>query len=276
MNPNSAAILGALVADAASLGLHWLYDTNRIAQIRSTQGLTFLAPDAANYAETKGYFAHGDKMAGDSSGYGETCLLMLNHLATHGDFQRVEYQTEYRQYFGPGGTYIGYIDTPTRLTLLKLLPLSPADFPADSGADDDQHPALAALPSLVVKYSGNQENMLLKVEEVVRVTNNNALAVSAAQCAAIALAQVLNGTTMAEALTAALPYSGKTLQPLLEQALDEPALNSVAVAERFGLACHIAQGLPVIFHIACHAPDFQSAIEANILAGEIVVADPSC
>ena len=35
---NSATVLGALVADSASLGLHWIYDPARIAEIE--QGAT--------------------------------------------------------------------------------------------------------------------------------------------------------------------------------------------------------------------------------------------
>ena len=79
---------------------------------------------------------------------------MLKHLAKHGSFNRVEYQAEYRSHFGPGGEFVGYIDSPTRLTLRTLSALEPAEFPAASGADDDQHPALAALPALVADARG--------------------------------------------------------------------------------------------------------------------------
>src|SRR5687768_8511930 len=129
---NSTAILGALVADSAALGLHWLYDPARIAEIEAKRGLVFLQPDPADYAGGKGYFAHGRKAPGESSSYGEVCLLMLKHLAKHGSFKRVEYQAEYRAYFGPGGEFVGYIDSPTRLTLGTLLPLEPENFPAAS------------------------------------------------------------------------------------------------------------------------------------------------
>ena len=266
MNPGTAAILGALVADSATLGLHWLYDPARIAEIEARKGLVFLSPDAADYAGTKGYFAHGGKVAGESTGYGEVCLLMLQHLAKHGNFKRIEYQTEYRTHFGPGGAFVGYVDSPTRLTLRTLLPLEPSAFPAASGADDDQFAALAVLPPLVATHSGTLEALMERVEEVVRITNNNALAIAAAQCSAVALFEVLRGTPIAQALAGALPFAGNTLRPLLEQALAVPALDSAAVATRFGMACHVAEGLPVVFHIAQHVPDYRSAIEANIRA----------
>lgn len=266
MNPVTAAVLGALVADSATLGLHWLYDPVRITEIEARKGLVFLPPDATDYAGAKGYFAHGGRVAGESSGYGEVCLLMLQHLAKHGEFKRTEYQTEYRAHFGPGGAFVGYVDSPTRLTLRTLLPLEPTAFPAASGANDDQFAALAALPALVATHSGSLEALLERVEEVVRITNNNTLAVTAAQCSAVALFEVLHGTPIAQALASALPFAGNTLRPLLEQALAVPTLDSVAVAARFGMACHVAEGLPVVFHIAQHARDYRSAIENNIRA----------
>lgn len=266
-NTNTTAILGALVADAASLGLHWLYSPARIAEIEAVRGLTFLSPNLADYSGTPSFFTHRKEKVGDSSAYGEVCLLMLRHLAKHGVFKRMEYQMEFCQHFGTDGDYVGYIDHPTRYLLLNLKPLAPADFPAASGANDDQLPALSALPALVASHGGTLQALLLCVEEVVRVTNNNALAVSAAQCAAAALFAELNGVPVGEALTKALPFAGETLAPLLEQALAEPALNSVAMAERFGMSCRVIQGLPIIFHIAKLAPDYRTAIEANIRAG---------
>lgn len=264
---NSAAVLGALVADSAGLGLHWLYDPVRIAEVERAHGLVFLQPDASLYAGTKGYFAHERKMSGDSSAYGEVCLLMLKHLAKYGKFDRIRYQAEYRAYFGPGGEFAGYIDSPTRLTLRKLLPLEPSDFPAQSGADDDQHPCLAALPALVAAHAGTLEELMGLIEEVVRVTNNNELAVVAAQCSGAVLFWLLQGLPITRALADALPLSGTTLEPLLEQALALPALDSVAASERFGRACHVSEGLPVVFHIAQHATDYRQAIESNIRAG---------
>lgn len=267
MNSNIAAILGALIADSATLGLHWIYDPKRIAEIEASKGLVFLQPDASHYAGIKGYFAHGGKAAGESTGYGEVCLLMLQHLVKHGNFNRIEYQTEYRAYFGPGGTFIGYIDSPTRLTLHTLLPLDPAAFPVISGADDDQFLSLAALPALVATHTDTLEVLMKRVDEMVRVTNNNDLAVTAAQCSAAALFEILHGTPIKQALVDALQFAGDTLRPLLEQALAVQTLDGVAVAEHFGFSCHVSDGLPVVFHIAQCAPDYQTAIKSNIRTG---------
>ncbi|MDH5551931.1 MAG: ADP-ribosylglycohydrolase family protein [Nitrosomonas sp.] len=267
LNPNMAAIFGALISDSAALGLHWLYDTKRIAEIETNNGLVFLQPNAKNYADTKGFFAHANKLAGDSSGYGEICLLILQHMAKHGKFSRIEYQKEFCTHFGPGGKYIGYIDSPTRLTLRQLLPLTPEDYPAKSGADDDQFAALATIPVLVATHKGSQEALLELVEEVVTITNHNEVAVSAAQCIASVLFSVLNGDPLEQALTKVLPSAGDKLNPLLQESLGFKSLDSIKAAEKFGSACHVVEGLPTVFHIAQHTNDYKTAIESNIRAG---------
>ena len=267
MNSNIAAILGALIADSATLGLHWIYDPKRIAEIETSKGLVFLQPEASHYAGIKGYFAHGGKAAGESTGYGEVCLLMLLHLVKHGNFNRIEYQIEYRALFGSGGTFIGYIDAPTRLTLHTLSSLDPAAFPVASGADDDQFLSLAALPALVATHTDALEVLMKRVAEMVRVTNNNDIAVTAAQCSAAALFEILHGTPIKQALADALQFAGDTLRPLLEQALAVQTMDSIAVAKHFGFGCHVPEGLPVVFHIAQCAPDYQTAIKANIRTG---------
>lgn len=262
-----AAILGALVADAAALGLHWLYDPERIAQIENTKGITFLQPDAKDYEGVSGYFAHGQKQAGDSSAYGELCQLMLRHMARHGKFYRVDYQSEYRGYFGPGGGYRGYVDSPTRQTLQTLLPLTPAEYPLQSGADDDQFAALATLPVVVATHDGPVESLKDKIEQVVRLTNHNDAAVAAAQYTGVVLHDVLAGKPVAQALNDALDHAGDTLKPLIEEALQTQQLDTRAIGKRFGSACHVPQGIPIIAHIAQHAPDYRTAVEENIRIG---------
>ncbi len=267
LSPRIAAMLGALVADSAALGLHWLYDPERIAQIEKNKGIVFLPPDHDNYADVKGFFAHGGKAAGDASGYGEICLLMLKHFAAHGEFNRIAYQTELCNLFGPGGAYSGYVDSPTRQTLLKLIPLIPEDYPEISGADDDQFAALATVPVVTALHSGSEDALLAKIEQIVRVTNHNDTAVAAAQYAAAVLAAVLAGTPIGQALTQALPHAGEALAPVLEAALEMDTLDSVRAAQRFGPACHVLEGMPVIVHIARHATSYRQAVEANIRAG---------
>ena len=61
-----SSILGALVADAASVGFHWVYDQDRIRQI-ALEAPEFRAPTQNDYEGFPGFYAHGHKRAGELS-----------------------------------------------------------------------------------------------------------------------------------------------------------------------------------------------------------------
>lgn len=108
-------ILGALVADAATMGLHWVYDQAHLAKL-APEKPEFMAPDAHNYAGVAGYFAHGTRTKGMQSQYGEQAMVMLRTLARGGDGVE-DFAEAFRTHFGYGGAYVGYIDHATRDTL---------------------------------------------------------------------------------------------------------------------------------------------------------------
>jgi len=229
----------------------------------------FRTPHAQNYAGVKGYFAHAGKLPGDRSCYGEPCRVMLAHLArSAGRFERRRYQQEWLATFGPGGSWVGYIDRPTRATVVRLLACASADeYPACSGSDDDQLPALVGIPAIVAGQPGTLDDAIDAVRSAVAVTHDNALARSGAVACTTALHAVLSGVALPRALSMGASVAGDVLGPLLQEALAMPVLNPAAAAARFGMACHLPQGLPVVFHIAHTAGGFRAAVEANILAG---------
>ena len=110
-------ILGALVADAASLGLHWVYDQQRIREV-APDTPEFRDPTPADYEGVRGFYAHGKKRTGDFSHYGEQAMVLLRSLvANEGHYDKTHYENLFREHFGYGGDYAGYIDHPMRDTL---------------------------------------------------------------------------------------------------------------------------------------------------------------
>ena len=149
-----AAIMGGLVADAATLGLHWLYDPDRLAQICAGRDVAFLRPDAANYDGAKGVFVHHGKQAGDLSQYGTTASLALAALADEGGKEApARFAQLFQTTFGPGGTWTGYIDRPTRGALERM-----AASEQITGIDDDQMPALSTIAAITA--AGREEQLL--------------------------------------------------------------------------------------------------------------------
>ena len=100
------ATLGALVADALSLGTHYEYDAHRIAKFYgSFIGARYYAPGERTGGETHGVgwgarnFHNGNgvgppKKAGENTDYGDYVMLILEHLAATAAPARAEISLE--------------------------------------------------------------------------------------------------------------------------------------------------------------------------------------
>lgn len=247
------ALFGAYVADAASLGLHWLYDPDRIDALDGP--LVFRHPDPVDFADAKGILVHYGKKAGDISHYGVQMQVMVRALA-NGTYDRATYQKETAAAFGPGGWWQGYIDKATRGALDGI-----AAERNPSGADDDQIPALSKLPPLIAT-GGNDED----VDDSVAVTSANATAAAYAKPAAAALRAALNGAGITEALEAGIAAADATLANVLKDAVARAPEESVAYAGELGRACPLPQSLPVAFQILAGTSGFKDMVETNIRA----------
>jgi ADP-ribosylglycohydrolase len=124
------AILGTLVADAAGMGVHWIYSQGKIASIAKNSGskssgdksagsVSFIEPNPENYQGVPAFFAHPHKKAGEGTNYSEYYYVLLKALGDQGfslgDFIRI-----FGEHFGVGGTYVGYADSPMRETIYAM------------------------------------------------------------------------------------------------------------------------------------------------------------
>jgi ADP-ribosylglycohydrolase len=169
-------VLGALVADAAAMGTHWIYDQDHIRKIAPVAP-EFITPDAAHYVGVPAYFAHPNRQTGDQSQYGEQLVVMLKALtANDGTYDAQIYANHFRAHFGYGGAYVGYIDHATRDTLNNF-----------QRAEDEALKRARALPfegeakittamigkalAAVIKYDGG--SLRTKFEADVRATHDD-------------------------------------------------------------------------------------------------------
>ncbi|MEE8105673.1 MAG: ADP-ribosylglycohydrolase family protein [Planctomycetota bacterium] len=170
----NSAVTGALVADAASLGLHWIYDPERLAEVGGNKP-EFLEPDIRHYKGTTAYFAHRDKHAGDSTHYGEQLKVLLRSLQACDQRLAVsDYERRFVESFGPGGTFVGYIDFATRETL-RLIDQAERDaLTAAHAFDLGEHESDRALMEAKVMANvrrWNDEKLDQAMAKAVRITH---------------------------------------------------------------------------------------------------------
>ena len=270
-------IVGALVADAASMGLHWLYSQRRITEL-APDVPEFREPSEDDYAGGVGYFAHGTRRAGELSHYGEQMLVMLHSLAaTDGCFQQAHYQEQFRQHFGYGGEFVGYIDRPTRQTLDRIYA--------------DENAALAAVDA--IPYDGDpreQQSMLTKVlaaakrfsgQRLIDQVQSYAAEMSDSEMAAsygLALVSALAGSSeFPGAVDEQLPAVSK-LPPLVACHVADPELfalsasaikvtNNTPRAVDFGMVC------TALLQACIQGQSLPQAVQTGIDAGSIETAE---
>jgi ADP-ribosylglycohydrolase len=258
---NKNTLMGAYVADAAALGLHWIYDTDRIAALAADgRPLEFREPDPKAYEGIKSYFAHANRKAGDLSHYGESAWVMAKSLKTNaGVYDRAGYIAEFQRFFGQG--YDGYLDHATRETLANLDAKKKL-----TGADDDQMSALGKLPPLIVAHV-EDARLIDLAKDAASVTNENAIAREGARITAATLRSLLRGSTLTDALHSGLKEAMGPMRTKLDEALRWPSILPAKAAQHFGSACGIPQALPLSFALLHTAKNYEEAVRANILAG---------
>lgn len=254
------ALIGALVADAASLGLHWLYDQEQIQLIEKSGDVLYRAPDANHYKDKRGSFVHADKLAGDLSHYGESARI-VGQLAVDSDYTPQNHQKKFLEAFGPCGNFVGYADRPTKALVAKMLVEGEA-LSQPSGMDDNQMPAFCSLAGLFAA-----DFALSSVKPAVEVISVNADVLTGADAVYRCMQLLADGVPLPRALQTIADTTDGAIGKLLKDAMNLEADQPQKASLNFGLACYVEHAIPVTWYLLKHAKDFESVVRDNIRCG---------
>uniref|UniRef100_A0A669B6X8 Selenoprotein J n=1 Tax=Oreochromis niloticus TaxID=8128 RepID=A0A669B6X8_ORENI len=186
------AIVGSAVADAAAQPLHWVYDLQKL------KGILALNPNPEFHPESANPFYRRE--TGKQSCYGDQAYVLLESLSECGGLNVDDLKQRTLKVFGPGSEYDTPVNDPYRergelpeeCGCRNISNLNLCCFP--SGCENDcQIDGIAKLAPIVAFYAG-QPDMLEKVEQAIRVTQNNDECVAETLAAARFLEHfILNG-----------------------------------------------------------------------------------
>ncbi|XP_054622378.1 crystallin J1A-like isoform X2 [Dunckerocampus dactyliophorus] len=197
------AIIGAAVADAAAQPMHWIYNPERLKEV-----LADLEPTPEFRADSANPFYR--RKTGEQTCYGDQAYVLLESLSQCGDVNVEDLTRRIYKFFGPGTVYdlplndpyrkkggpkaVLPIDGPWRNGSLKAFIRNVDAGKEETGCDVDcQMDGVTKLAPVVAFYAGRPE-MLEKVEQVMRVTQNNDMCVAVTLAAARFLEHfILNG-----------------------------------------------------------------------------------
>jgi ADP-ribosylglycohydrolase len=247
-------VLNSLVADALSLGSHWIYSQREIAD--KFGSITGYADPATSY--------HPGKQAGDFTHYGDQTMLLLRSLALHGRFDLASFANEWRTFWESPETQ-SYRDGATKATLANLrsgLPPAQAASPSNDIAG-----AARIAPLFLLKWKSN-DDLIAAARAQTSFTHGDPAVVDTAEFFARVTLAVQEGAAIADALRAAV---SNTLQ---EEWLDAALASSTSetsdskAAKTHGLTCHVPDAFPAVCHLLLrHPDDVVSTLTANVMAG---------
>ena len=173
-------VLGQFLGDAASLGVHWIYNTKDIEDAHPEGLQGFEVPAEGHY--------HAGKLAGDFTHYGDAAGVLLDALAEQATFDAASFGVALVEKMDPGKGYTGYFDAATRGTLENFknhLEVSNDPYDFQGGADDDQLATISSLAVLLAFYVARNDGLpedrseiLKQVETLTRVRQNNDRAIA--------------------------------------------------------------------------------------------------
>ncbi|PNW79731.1 hypothetical protein CHLRE_08g364850v5 [Chlamydomonas reinhardtii] len=222
----TAAVLGALVADAATMALHWIYDTDKIQDLLSRHGRrdepAFFEPPSCPYYEYD---------SGSFSPYGDELLPVLQYMA---DQERgtldgpgfAEYLAAYYR------NYTGRLNKSSKAMMEAVLQ-GGRKWPECGDPRDTQANNFVKVIPIVARYAG-RPGLAQAVDAAVRAQQNNGEAVELAWAAALVLEQVVLGHSIAAAVEWVAGGAPGSHRPVSKSVLQ--ALGSVVEHRRSNTA----------------------------------------
>ena len=250
-----AMVLASFAADALSLGVHWIYNTNVIDK-KFGRVEHFLKPERPTYHPTK------DK--GEFTHYGDQVLILLESVAECGGFKLSDFSARWQKLFE---NYKGYIDGATKATLANIASGKSA-LNAGSGSDDLA--GAGRIAPLIYVYHNDPQVLADSAKAQTTFTHNNLQVVESALFFSTLALKVLAGAAPKAAILQ-LKAEQSVETPMLkwiEKGLDSIEQESRQAILDFGQMCETAAAFPGVVHlIVKYENDLKTALVENIMAG---------
>jgi len=249
----AGAVLGSFVADAASMGLHWIYDTGRISKMVGDKQPEFFSPPACPFYKYS---------SGEQSPYGDEELFLLRSVV---DAEGVDGPAIQQALYKGFKAYKGRLNSASTKLVLSID--KGCSYPNCAPYDDQAH-GLVKVAVVTARYAGTSE-LSDKVEEAVRAHQSHPLSVSTAVDAAKLLEHVILFGSLQGAIEWALKpgHISDSGKRFLENAQRSRHSHHTAAVRKFGQTCHLPGSFESMLHGALSSSSYEEAVRKTIVAG---------
>ena len=250
-------VLYSLIGDALSLGPHWVYNQDEIAE-RAGRITGYLDP-LSEY--------HPGKKAGDFTHYGDQASVLLESIAELNQFDLEDFAQIWMEFWEGEGEQ-SYKDGATKTTLQNLKDGKPTK---DCASNSHDLAGAARMAPLFLLDWDSDDQLVAAVREQTRFTHNHAEVIEAGEFFCRVALEVAKGATVPEALLTLANRSWESLpETWLEIAKSGKVSNEdpLAAAKEYGLTCHVVHAFGVCCDFLLRFPDDPvTALQTNAEAG---------
>lgn len=252
-------ILPALTANAATLGIHWIYNSQFLLEQSKTSSLLWRKQDAAFYASVSpSYFAYPHAEIGDVSSQGMILYWLYRALKQNPSFNQDDYEHLIVTAFAPGGTYVGYAETYIYKLVFNgiLKKFNRDDAPFEK---DDDH-LVGFLPFLVTKELGLSIEKAFELTQLFSTKEDYVGLMHALDY----VFDHIHDPNLVDVLLHASSLAPRRFQVTLKKAIEMDDTQAF-IKTYAGTACSIQQSIPIVFHLLPRIVSFDDMLEKNAL-----------
>lgn len=256
MSPNiKDAIVAAFVADALSLGVHWVYDTTDIDK-KYVRLESMVKPELAPY--------HKPKQKGELTHYGDQMMVLLESATHVSGFDLIHFSEMWQKMFH---SYNGYMDHATKETLDNF---KSGKKPKASGSVSIDLGGAARIVPLALYYGEDVNAFVEAAKSQTAMTHNHIQVIECAEFFARTFSMVLKGIKPTEAFQKSLEEMPNAFEinQMVKAGLESRFEDTREAIAKFGQECSVQAALPSTIHlIAKYEDDLKEALIENIMAG---------
>jgi hypothetical protein len=256
---NKAYVLNALVGNAATLGIHWIYNPTFLAELNQKESLFFRKQDPQLFAKAQpSYYAYPHTEVGDVTSQGMFLAWLYQALKANPNLSKEAYGQLIYDHIKPGGTYTGYIETYGHQFIIQQLnEKMKLNLPSQPLNDDH---LIGFVPYIAVKQIGLSSDKAWELAQLFTTKEEYPA------CYAMfdSIIESLPTLGMKKAIEQAIPLAPKRYAVQMKKAI-EISETSAFVKDYAGTACAINQSVPIIVHLLYHTSSTIDAWQKNAL-----------
>ena len=247
-NKKSGLLFGSYCADALSLGVHWIYDSQELAKKHGRVN-HYKAPGGDSY--------HPHKQAGDQGHVGDQSMCLLKFLTREKSWDSSNFMEDW---LGMWPDYNDYVDGATKATLANVQ--NQIDK-TKGGSDSVEIAGPARIAPIIVFLANSPESEVVKpAVEQTMLTHRSKEAEESATFLARAGYRLIHGANLLDTLNEIAPTWA------LQKANNVLSENAVDAISKLGPACSISSALPSVLYLALkYEDDIENALIENAMAG---------